>query len=155
MRFELTRRNRHYPLKVACLPIPPPGQKNRQNHGSASFDLSEKRDSNPRPRPWQGRALPTELFSQLCQSQILVSHNRSCQGRNSFPVFCGKVVLYQLSYFRILLSHPLFRFCVAKVSLFFIPNNRVRSFFCFSSVGFFLFVSNSLSCRCLDFRIFF
>ena len=25
--------------------------------------LSEKRDSNPRPRPWQGRALPTELFS--------------------------------------------------------------------------------------------
>ncbi len=27
--------------------------------------MSEKRDSNPRPRPWQGRALPTELFSQL------------------------------------------------------------------------------------------
>jgi hypothetical protein len=26
--------------------------------------LSEKRDSNPRPRPWQGRALPTELFSR-------------------------------------------------------------------------------------------
>ncbi len=25
--------------------------------------LSEKRGSNPRPRPWQGRALPTELFS--------------------------------------------------------------------------------------------
>ena len=23
---------------------------------------SGKRDSNPRPRPWQGRALPTELF---------------------------------------------------------------------------------------------
>ncbi len=26
---------------------------------------SEKRDSNPRPRPWQGRALPTELFSHI------------------------------------------------------------------------------------------
>ena len=25
MRFELTRANAHYPLKVACLPIPPPG----------------------------------------------------------------------------------------------------------------------------------
>lgn len=25
---------------------------------------SEKRDSNPRPPPWQGGALPTELFSQ-------------------------------------------------------------------------------------------
>ena len=27
--------------------------------------LSEKRGSNPRPRPWQGRALPTELFSHF------------------------------------------------------------------------------------------
>ena len=26
---------------------------------------SEKRDSNPRPRPWQGRALPTELLSHF------------------------------------------------------------------------------------------
>lgn len=26
MRLELTHRNRHYPLKVACLPISPPAQ---------------------------------------------------------------------------------------------------------------------------------
>ena len=26
---------------------------------------SEKRDSNPRPQPWQGCALPTELFSHF------------------------------------------------------------------------------------------
>ena len=26
---------------------------------------SGKRDSNSRPRPWQGRALPTELFPQF------------------------------------------------------------------------------------------
>ena len=26
MRFELTQPFGHYPLKVACLPIPPPGQ---------------------------------------------------------------------------------------------------------------------------------
>ena len=26
MRLELTRRNRHYPLKVACLPNPPPAR---------------------------------------------------------------------------------------------------------------------------------
>ena len=25
---------------------------------------SERRDSNPRPRPWQGRALPAELLSR-------------------------------------------------------------------------------------------
>ena len=54
MRLELTRSNDHYPLKVARLPIPPSGQL-----------WSEKRDSNPRPRPWQGRALPTELFSRI------------------------------------------------------------------------------------------
>ncbi|WP_407405512.1 hypothetical protein, partial [Sodaliphilus sp.] len=28
----------------------------------------EKRDSDPRPRPWQGRALPTELFSRFATS---------------------------------------------------------------------------------------
>ncbi len=26
--------------------------------------MSEKRGSNPRPQPWQGCALPAELFSQ-------------------------------------------------------------------------------------------
>ena len=36
-----------------------------------SMVKSEKRGSNPRPRPWQGRALPTELFShyQISQEQ--------------------------------------------------------------------------------------
>ena len=64
MRLELTQANAHHPLKVACIPISPPEQihfilKKRP----PSLSLSEKRDSNPRPRPWQGRALPTELFS--------------------------------------------------------------------------------------------
>ena len=34
--------------------------------------MSEKRDSNPRPRPWQGRALPTELFSRIVSVLNLV-----------------------------------------------------------------------------------
>ena len=63
MRLELTRSNDHYPLKVARLPIPPSGQI-LQGRLRREVSLSEKRDSNPRPRPWQGRALPTELFSQ-------------------------------------------------------------------------------------------
>ena len=29
--------------------------------------LSGRRDSNPRPRPWQGRALPAELLSRNFQ----------------------------------------------------------------------------------------
>ncbi len=31
-RVELARESSHYPLKVACLPIPPPGQKARQKY---------------------------------------------------------------------------------------------------------------------------
>ncbi len=52
---------KHTHLKRARLPIPPPGP-------SEIFQVlyseckSGKRDSDPRPRPWQGRALPTELF---------------------------------------------------------------------------------------------
>ena len=38
--------------------IPPSGQK-------CLVNSSEKRDSNPRPQPWQGCALPTELFSHF------------------------------------------------------------------------------------------
>ena len=61
--------------------IPPSGQ------DKLWLNLSERRDSNPRPRPWQGRALPTELLSQLFFNSImkLFSH-----------FFLPKVVLYQL-----------------------------------------------------------
>ncbi len=65
-------------LNPLCLPISPPGLES----GGASRSRTEvngfaircmatlptrlfwsgKRDSNSRPRPWQGRALPTELF---------------------------------------------------------------------------------------------
>ena len=64
MRFELTRRNRHYPLKVACLPIPPPGQK------------------------------------KLTGSTVNI--RRAKNGTRTRDPNLGKVVLYQLSYFRII-----------------------------------------------------
>ncbi len=50
-RLELARLERRGILNPLRLPIPPLGQK-----------WSGKRGSNSRPRPWQGRALPTELF---------------------------------------------------------------------------------------------
>ena len=84
--------------------------------------LSEKRDSNPRPRPWQGRALPTELFSHIVKRQPLsdLSTFRAKNGTRTRDPDLGKVVLYQLSYFRIFYYLPisigkLFRFCVCKV----------------------------------------
>ena len=40
--------------------------------------VSGKRDSNSRPQPWQGCALPTELFPQICVNALgFVS---PCQG---------------------------------------------------------------------------
>ena len=84
MRLELTRSCDHYPLKVACIPISPPALGvprtglepahlaacAPETHASTNSAIwakkkSGKRDSNSRPRPWQGRALPTELFPQF------------------------------------------------------------------------------------------
>ena len=93
MRLELTRSCDHYPLKVACIPISPPARVPRtglepahlaacapETHASTNSAIwakkkSGKRDSNSRPRPWQGRALPTELFPQLFNLQNL-DHSR-------------------------------------------------------------------------------
>ena len=57
----------HRILSPACLPIPPPELihlkvKEVTELPITSFLLSERRGSNPRPQPWQGCALPTELF---------------------------------------------------------------------------------------------
>ncbi len=70
-------RNGHRILSPACLPIPPPGHYGNQKKASRnerSFSWSERRGSNPRPRPWQGRALPTELLS----------HNLGCKSKYFF-----------------------------------------------------------------------
>ena len=53
---------KHTHLKRARLPIPPPGHKKFPTSLGLFRTLSGKRDSNSRPRPWQGRALPTELL---------------------------------------------------------------------------------------------
>ena len=52
----------HWILSPTCLPIPPPERGN--------IMMSEKRDSNPRPPPWQGGALPTELFSHVKERAV-------------------------------------------------------------------------------------
>ena len=54
--------SRHTHLKRARLPIPPLGL---HHLNLSKKHWSGKRDSNSRPRPWQGRALPTELLPPL------------------------------------------------------------------------------------------
>ena len=46
---------------------------------------SGRRDSNPRPRPWQGRALPlsyTRVFNHLATNQQLAAGSQKLQGRS-------------------------------------------------------------------------
>ena len=57
MRLELTRRNRHYPLKVACLPIPPPArekvpEQDSNLHASRHTHLKRARLPIPPPGPF-------------------------------------------------------------------------------------------------------
>ncbi len=51
--------------------------KSPANKCKAFYMMSGKRDSNPRPRPWQGRALPTELFSQWYPEGDLNPHDHN------------------------------------------------------------------------------
>ncbi len=116
MRFELTRANAHYPLKVACrtglepacLSTHAPETCASTNSATWAYTTeryrwSEKRDSNPRPQPWQGCALPTELFSPFkisIYSSGTLSKSRAKNGTRTRDPNLGKLVLYQLSYFR-------------------------------------------------------
>ncbi len=94
MRIELTRPNGHYPLKVARLPIPPPGHSTVGGLKIGAKNGTRTRDPD-----------------------------------------LGKVVLYQLSYFRILIifagvtlsfpsfalqSYNLFLNCANLLSVFFV-----------------------------------
>ena len=48
---------------------------------------SGKRDSDPRPQPWQGCALPTELFPQFPLSVLTISQlfpDCGCKGSAFF-----------------------------------------------------------------------
>ena len=50
---------------------------------------SGKRDSNPRHQPWQGCALPTELFPQWVTE---IYQKTSVEARNLFPSPCGPLL---------------------------------------------------------------
>ena len=78
---------------------------------------SGKRDSNSRPRPWQGRALPTELFPQHWQRR---SGKRDSNSRPR--PWQGRALPTEL--------FPLAN-CGAKVQLFSIPQTFSRKNFQF------------------------
>ncbi len=71
-RLELARPERRGILNPLRLPIPPLGLNAFPNR--LGLNWSGKRGSNSRPRPWQGRALPTELFP-LYRQLVAVNGN--------------------------------------------------------------------------------
>ena len=56
--------------------------------------LSGRRDSNPRPRPWQGRALPAELLSQRGNKSRIIFEFANIQ----FVLFPLTIFLISLSF---------------------------------------------------------
>ena len=124
-------RNGHRILSPACLPIPPPEQTSmhyrlcvvsKKTRITSGIFLSGKRDSNSRPRPWQGRALPTELLPHLLRkcaigfrasakiskllfalglAPIAASPSKRCKGsgfrdtfKNNFDFFLFSLILF-------------------------------------------------------------
>ncbi len=86
-------------LSPSCLPIPPPERNVKisqtfvltvktKNPSTSGRELSERRDSNPRPRPWQGRALPAELLSQ---GATKVAKKSNHQNKNELSL-CANVL---------------------------------------------------------------
>ena len=120
MRLELTRSCDHYPLKVACIPISPPALGvprtglepahlaacAPETHASTNSAIwakkkSGKRDSNSRPQPWQGCALPTELFPHAIKQ--LLSDLDAYPINNVFKTFF--LQLLRIASAKILLFH--------------------------------------------------
>ncbi len=60
---------------------------------------SGRRGSNPRPRPWQGRALPTELLPQILASNYLLYRQvarpiiNNCALQSTILPSCERIIL--------------------------------------------------------------
>ena len=74
--------------------------------------LSGKRDSDPRPQPWQGCALPTELFPLVLTLKGAISLDSGCKGN----AFFGTDKLFSDFFSKKRLIHPIFIIFVTKLA---------------------------------------
>ncbi len=129
-RLELPRHNCHYPLKVARLPIPPPLQ-----HFKIFRIPCPRQDSNlhvVKHTHLKRARLPIPPLGHRSFPPVLVySECRAENGTRTRDPDLGKVVLYQLSYFRS--KNPFVRSislnAVAKVRFFLKLQNFFVVFF--------------------------
>ena len=106
--------SRHTHLKRARLPIPPPGHEIIKNALIIVLfnKLSGKRDSDPRPQPWQGCALPTELFPLFNPFVRSISLDCGCKGTTFFLT----TKLFLCFFSKKVLIHAIFVVFVAKMT---------------------------------------
>src|SRR5436309_5009043 len=90
-------------------------------HGASHFKWSGKRDSNSRPQPWQGCALPTELFplgrfaDQRSLFQAISSFSEARSIYRFFNAVQGPAALHGLVLQCLMASTPT---CVASLAGF-------------------------------------
>ena len=100
MRLELTRSCDHYPLKVACIPISPPAR--RASDAPLKSECPEQ-DSNlhtSRHAHLKRTRLPIPPSGQKKRAPPSGQKKRAENETRTRDPDLGKVVLYQLSYFR-------------------------------------------------------
>ena len=90
------------------------------------LNWSGKRVSNSRPQPWQGCALPTELFPHIEKEQSTSNQDGAGNESRTRDLNLGKVALYQLSYSRSDICCFVYRRRRNYYGF-----NRVRQVFCF------------------------
>ena len=107
---------KHTHLKRARLPIPPLGPD--FNILSQRYqNMSGKRDSDPRPQPWQGCALPTELFPLVHFREV--KRRRLELPRHNYH--------YPLKVARLPIPPPLRYVCNLLITSIYSAQNRTRT----------------------------
>ena len=133
-RLELPRRNWHYPLKVARLPIPPPLQhKSILTKRVPRTGLEPARLAAHAPETCASTNSATWAFYHQddCLNALFCSTCWAENGTRTRDPNLGKVVLYQLSYFRIFIPRRGASLSIAdaKVLLFSEPPKLFAFFF--------------------------
>ena len=82
-------------LHLSCCHIAIYNHNNRMSYRKQIW--SEKRDSNSRPQPWQGCALPTELFSRSLLRRCIL-HNPLDSFNHLFYQSCHQNVTTNIVY---------------------------------------------------------